>query len=139
MEDESKEVWVVTIESRRFFDECQHSYLPEMNKVFGVYSTKEKASEEVWNYFWGDNFESFFRGFMEAQKHTTKYKDECMVEIMCRRQEFEHHLDEMWRIYLSGNMKQLFAYKEQVKSIKDVGLEVLRSKSTGKHKITYKK
>ena len=60
MENESREVWVVTIESRRFFDECQHSYLPEMNKVFGVYSTKEKASEEVWNYFGGDNFESFF-------------------------------------------------------------------------------
>ena len=53
MENESKEVWVVTIENRRFFDECQHSYLPEMKKVFGVYSTKEKAFAEVWDYFMG--------------------------------------------------------------------------------------
>lgn len=30
----NKNVYVVTVESRRFFDECQYSYLPEMNKVF---------------------------------------------------------------------------------------------------------
>lgn len=59
MENESREVWVVTIESRRFFDECQHSYLPEMNKVFGVYSTKEKASSEVWDYFMGKDAEKY--------------------------------------------------------------------------------
>lgn len=51
--ENNKNVWVVTVESRRFFDECQYSYLPEMDKVFGVYSTKEKASSEVWDYFMG--------------------------------------------------------------------------------------
>lgn len=45
----------------------------------------------------------------------------------------------MWRIYLRGNMKQLFIYKDQIKYIKDAGLVVLRSKSTGKHRIVYQK
>ena len=56
--ENNKNAWVVTVESRRFFDECQYSYLPEMHKVFGVYSTKEKAQSEVWNYF-KDKFELF--------------------------------------------------------------------------------
>lgn len=86
-----------------------------------------------------NNVEAFLKGFMEAHKHTAEYKDGCMVEIMCRRQEFEEHLDKMWQIYTSGNLHQVVAYKEQIKFIKNAGLEVLRSKSTGKHKIVYKK
>lgn len=78
-----------------------------------------------------DMFEPYF--------HTFANKDSKMIAIMQKREEYEKTLDEMWRIYLSGNMKQLFIYKDQVKYIKDAGLEVLRSKSTGKHKITYKK
>jgi hypothetical protein len=46
-----QEVCVVHIETRRFFDECQSSYLPTMYPIFGVYSTKEKAGREVWDYF----------------------------------------------------------------------------------------
>lgn len=45
------QVCVVTIESRRFFDECEKSYLPLMNTIFGIYLTKEKAEKEVWDYF----------------------------------------------------------------------------------------
>ena len=78
-----------------------------------------------------DMFEPYF--------HTFASKDSKMIAIMQKRNEYERTLDEMWKIYLSGNMKQLFIYKDQVKYIKDAGLEVLRSKSTGKHKITYKK
>lgn len=86
-----------------------------------------------------DNFGSFFRGFMEAQKHTAEYKDGCMVEIMCRRQEFEENLDKMWQIYGRGNLQQVVEYKKQVQYIKDAGLVVQRSKSTGKHRIVYPK
>lgn len=79
----------------------------------------------------------FLKGFSEAYKHTSDYKDSAMIEIMCRRKEFEQLLDDMWRIYKSGNMKQVFAYHDQVRYIKHAGLVVLRSKSTGKHKIVF--
>lgn len=79
----------------------------------------------------------FLKGFEEAYKHTSKYKDSVMMEIVLRRKEFEQRLDDMWRIYKSGNMKQVFAYQEQVRDIKQAGLVVLRSKSTGKHKIVF--
>lgn len=46
-----QKVYVVHIETRRFFDECQNSYLPEMYPIFGVYSTREKAEVEVFDYF----------------------------------------------------------------------------------------
>lgn len=49
--NDKPEVCVVHIETRRFFDECQYSYLPEMYPIFGVYSTREKAVEAVWDYF----------------------------------------------------------------------------------------
>lgn len=73
----------------------------------------------------------------ETFKHSYSYKDSARMEIMCRRQEFEQRLDDMWKIYLSGNMKQVVAYKQQIKDIKDAGLIVQRSKSTGKHRIVY--
>lgn len=46
-----QKVYVVHIETRRFFDECQKSYLPVMYPIFGVYSTREKAEVEVFDYF----------------------------------------------------------------------------------------
>ena len=49
--NEKQKVCVVNIETRRFFDECQKSYLPVMNPIFGVYSTREKAEAEVFDYF----------------------------------------------------------------------------------------
>lgn len=72
-----------------------------------------------------------------AFKHTSKYKDSAMMEIMCRRQEFEENLDKMWQTYRNGYLPQVVEYKKQVQDIKDAGLVVLRSKTTGKHKITY--
>lgn len=51
MEVTEQSVCVVTVDTRRFFDECQHSYLPVMYKVFGVYNSKEKAYDDVWHYF----------------------------------------------------------------------------------------
>ena len=74
-----------------------------------------------------------------AYRNTSEFRDRSMVEIMCRREEFEKNLDEMWRIYTSGNMKQVFEYRKQIETIKRAGLQVLRSKSTGKHKIVYPK
>lgn len=84
-----------------------------------------------------EKFRAFMQGFQEAYKRTSDYKDSAMMEIVCRRQEFEQRLDDMWRIYTSGNMQQVFAYKQQVKMIKDAGLIVQRSKSTGKHRIIF--
>lgn len=55
------------------------------------------------------------------------------------REEYEKRLDDMWQNYCLGCMMQVVEYKGQVKYIKEAGLEVLRSKSTGKHKIVYKK
>ena len=49
--NDKQEVCVVCIETRRFWDECQSSYLPTMYPIFGVYSTREKAEREVWDYF----------------------------------------------------------------------------------------
>ena len=88
-----------------------------------------------------NNFDakSYLNDLFEAQKNTSGYRDRVMMEIYLRRWEYEQRLDDMWAIYLKGNMKQLFIYKDQVKYIKDAGLEVLRSKSTGKHKIVLKK
>ena len=50
MNDKQK-VCVVHTETRRFFDECQISYLPLLYPIFGVYSTREKAERAVWDYF----------------------------------------------------------------------------------------
>lgn len=86
-----------------------------------------------------DNVNAFFDRFEEAYKHTSGYKDSARMEIMIRCPEFEKRLDDMWRIFKSGNMQQVFAYREQVQSIKDAGLVVMRSKSTGKHKIVLPK
>lgn len=44
-------VCVVTIDTRRFFDECLASYLPIKHKVFGVYTDINKAQSDVWEYF----------------------------------------------------------------------------------------
>ena len=50
MSDRQK-VIVVTIESRRYFDECERSYLPLYKTVFGVYKSKENALKDVWKSF----------------------------------------------------------------------------------------
>ena len=77
------------------------------------------------------------RDMFEAYKHSSDYKDSARMDIMCRRSEFEKLLDDMWRIYTSGNMKQVVAYKQQIADIKAAGLVVQRSKSTGKHRIIF--
>lgn len=84
-----------------------------------------------------EKLKAFMDGFMEANKRTSRYKDGCMVEIMCRRPEFEKRLDDMWKIYCSGNLKQVVEYKKQIADIKAAGLIVQRSKSTGKHRIVF--
>lgn len=73
----------------------------------------------------------------ETFKHSSDYKDSVRMEIMSKRPEFEKRLDDMWKIYTSGNMKQVVAYKQQIKDIKAAGLIVQRSKSTGKHRIVF--
>lgn len=81
----------------------------------------------------------FFSDFFEPYFHTSSSMDARMIGIMQKRQDYEKALDEMWAIYLKGNLKQLPIYKDQIKYIKAANLEVLRSKSTGKHKIVYKR
>ena len=78
----------------------------------------------------------FINDYFDAYKHSYEYKDRNMIEIMTRRKEFEEHLDDMWRIYSSGNPRQIVEYNKQLDSIKGSGLKVLRN-SSGKHKIVY--
>ena len=60
VEDSGKKtVYVVTIDTRRFFDECQYSYLPVMHRVFGVYDSLEKAHKDVWDYFVNNETEQY--------------------------------------------------------------------------------
>ena len=70
-----------------------------------------------------------------AYRNTSRFKDGAIMEIMLRRKEFEENLDKMWQNYTSGNLRQVVEYKKQVQIIKDAGLVVQRSKSTGKHRI----
>jgi len=73
----------------------------------------------------------------EAYRHRQDYKDDSMVEIMCKREKFEQNLDDIWH-NISFNAKQIVEYKKAVKQIKEAGLVVMRN-SVGKHKIVYKK
>lgn len=81
----------------------------------------------------------FFKDLFEPYFHTASSMDSRMIGIMQKRRDYEKRLDEMWTVYLKGNLKQLPIYKDQIKYIKAANLEVLRSKSTGKHKIVYKR
>lgn len=72
---------------------------------------------------------------IDTYKRTSLYRDDVIRDVGLNREEYERHLDEMWAIYRSGNMNQVYAYKQQVQYIKDAGFVVKRSKSTGKHKI----
>lgn len=83
------------------------------------------------------NFNGIFGDYFSAYKNTSKYKDDSMMEMMLRRQEFEKNLDDMWTIYKSGNVKQIVNYQKGVDNIKNAGLKVLRN-SSGKHKIVNK-
>lgn len=86
-----------------------------------------------------EKINAFLNGFKDAYKRTSDYKDSAMMEIYLRRQEFEKNLDDMWSRCFPGNYRQMAVYKEQVQHIKSVGLVVMRSKSTGKHKIVLPK
>lgn len=80
------------------------------------------------------NYEDIFGDYLSAFKSTSKYKDECMMEIVLRKKDFEKNLDDMWSIYSKGNPIQIIEYNKGVDKIKRAGLKVLRN-SVGKHKI----
>lgn len=81
----------------------------------------------------------FFNNLIEPYFHTAQAMDDRMIGIMQHREDYEKRLDDMWQNYRRGCMMQVVDYKGQAKYIKEAGLEVLRSKSTGKHKIVYKR
>ena len=81
------------------------------------------------------DYKKILDDMLDTYKRTSSYKDDVIRGIGLNRADYEKTLDEMWAIYCSGNMQQVFAYKEQVKYIKDAGFTVQRSKSTGKHRI----
>lgn len=78
----------------------------------------------------GDLFGDIFQGY----KNTSRYKDDSMMEIIYRKKEFEENLNEMWKIYTSGNFAQITEYQKGVEQIKETGLKVMRN-SAGEHKI----
>ena len=77
------------------------------------------------------------KDMFSAYEHSSDYKDTLMMGIMFDRKKYEQNLDEMWRIYLHGNQKQIVEYEKGVNNIKNAGLRVLRN-SSGKHKIQFK-
>lgn len=86
----------------------------------------------------GMNAQDLKNILMGMFENTPEHKNAAMVDIMLNRQAYEQNLNEMWRIYTSGNMRQVFEYRKQVEKIKAAGLVVLRNKA-GNHKIVYKK
>ena len=46
---------IVRIESIRYFDDCQYSYLPYFDEIFGVYTSQKDAQRAVWSYFGKDD------------------------------------------------------------------------------------
>lgn len=81
--------------------------------------------------------EEILKGMFTAYKQTSDYKDRSIMEIAARKIEFEKNLDDMWSIYLKGNMGQIVEYNKGVNQLKDLGFKVLRNGS-GKHKIVLK-
>lgn len=81
--------------------------------------------------------EDILNDLFSAYKNTSGYKDSVMMEIFSQREKFEERLDEMWRIYSTGNTRQIVEYQKQIDDVKSCGLKVLRN-SAGKHKIVMK-
>lgn len=86
-----------------------------------------------------DLYEALFGNSFDFKNGQHNYDPYASMDIlMHRREEFEKNLDDMWRIYSTGNVRQIVEYQKQVDSIKAAGLKVLRN-SAGKHKIVMKK
>lgn len=81
--------------------------------------------------------EDILNDLFSAYQNTSSYKDQAMMEIFVQRKTFEERLDKMWRICLTGNVRQIIEYRKQIDDIKSCGLKVLRN-SAGKHKIVTK-
>lgn len=56
-ESKSQLIWVVTIDTLKYFDECQRSFLPDFHKVFGVYRTKDEAMGALYSTFYNEKGE----------------------------------------------------------------------------------
>lgn len=81
--------------------------------------------------------EDILNDLFSAYRNTSSYKDQAMMELFAQRKTFEERLDKMWRICLTGNVRQIIEYRKQIDDIKSCGLKVLRN-SAGKHKIVTK-
>ena len=81
-----------------------------------------------------DFINNMFGDYFNAYKQTGKCRDDGMLEIALRKKEFEEHLNEMWRIYSTGNVSQIVEYNKQVQSIKQYGYKVMRN-NAGNHKL----
>ena len=79
-------------------------------------------------------FQEMFGDYLNAYKNTSKYKDDCVLDIALRKKKFEQNLDEMWQIYRNGCVQQIVEYQKGLKQIKESGYKVYRN-SDGKHKI----
>ena len=65
---------IVRIESIRHFDDCEYSYLPYFNEIFGVYRTNEEAVKAIWEYFGDDKYEAVYDD--EIKDNECPYCDE---------------------------------------------------------------
>ena len=81
-----------------------------------------------------DEARSFMNDLFKSYSTSYKAKDDQKLDIACRKKGYEDTLDEMWRIYSTGNFNQLAEYNKQVEIIKGCGCKVYRN-SQGKHRI----
>lgn len=85
-----------------------------------------------------NNASKILNDLFGTYKNTSGYKDMAMMEVAGRKREFEENLDEMWSIYMKGNLRQITNYQSQLDHLKSLGFKILRN-SAGKHKIVVKR
>ena len=84
-----------------------------------------------------DFFNDLFGGELFNNNNPNKYSDDYNydhLEVILRKKTFEKNLDDMWKVYIKGNTKQIVEYNKQKETIKRAGFKIFRN-SQGIHKI----
>jgi hypothetical protein len=74
-------IWIATVDSHRYLDDFEYSYLPLYRKVFGVYHTRDEAVKAVFQKFCNEeNYDIYFEQYAPngeylGYDHMFYYKD----------------------------------------------------------------